>query len=126
MSHISVYVATPCDRALLYYRTDSRILGSCINFTYSRFRISRLNAHLTTHGICVNLAHVGAGVVLLYIRHVQLPCIVSVVRDRQPGIVRHHVRMYRQNRSGIRLYPGYLEHGRSGDDTSKDNSGNCK
>lgn len=67
------------------------------------------DAHLTTHGVSVDLAHVRAGIVLLDVRHVQFPCVVSVVRDRQSRIVSHHVRVYRQNRSGIRLYPGYLE-----------------
>lgn len=85
------------------------------------------SAHLTAHGIGVDLAHVSTGIVLLNVRHVQLPRVVSVVRDGQPVIVRHHVRVYRQDRSGIRLYPGYLEHPTEGVDViSRDNTGgNC-
>lgn len=69
-----------------------------------------LESHLTAHRVGIYLTHVGTGVVLLDIRHVQFPRVMPVVRDGKSVIVRHHVRVYRQNRSGIRFYPGYLEH----------------
>lgn len=58
--------------------------------------------------IRINLTHVRARVVGLDVGHVQLPRVVPVVSDRQPWIVRDHVRMNGQDSFGVRLYPGNL------------------
>jgi len=63
---------------------------------------------LAPHGIRINLTHVRAGVIRLNVSHVQLPCVMAVVSDRQAWVVRHHVRVNGQNRTRIRFYPGDL------------------
>jgi len=41
-----------------------------------------LLTHLTAHRVGIDLTHVGTGVILLDIRHVQFPRVVPIVRDR--------------------------------------------
>lgn len=64
--------------------------------------------YLTSHGIRVNLTHVAAWIVQLYMRNVQLPRIVPIVGDWESWIQCHHVSVDGQNGFRVRLDPGHL------------------
>lgn len=64
--------------------------------------------YLALHGVCVDLAHVLATVLLLYTAHVQVPGAVVRVRHRHPGVVRDHVVVDGLYRLGVRLHPPHL------------------
>jgi len=56
------------------------------------------------------LAHVLAGVAALNTRDVQLPCVVTIVGDRESGIVRHHVVVNAQDGLCVSFDPRHLQH----------------
>lgn len=70
----------------------------------------KLVSYLCLHGISVDLAHVLAGVASLNTRDVQLPCVVTIVGDRESGIVRHHVVVNAQDGLCVSFYPRHLQH----------------
>lgn len=59
------------------------------NYVMQYYLTIEICAHLTSHGVCVHLTHVGTRIVLLNVRHVQLPGIVPIVRDWKSWIVRY-------------------------------------
>ncbi len=65
-------------------------------------------SYLTRHRLRVNLAHVDAGVVPLHAVDPQRPAVVAVVLNVHPRVVRHHVRVDRQDRLRVRAQPGNL------------------
>lgn len=64
--------------------------------------------YLALHGVCVDLAHVLATVLLLHTAHVKVPGAVVRVRHRHPGVVRDHVVVDGLYRLGVRLHPPHL------------------
>ena len=70
--------------------------------------VNQLLSYLTEHRFRIDLAHVSARVVFLYIVHLQLPRVVPIVRDGQPRIVSHQMGVNGQYGSRVRLYPSYL------------------
>lgn len=55
-----------------------------ISYMYTIF----LNfTHLTSHRFCVDLAHISTGIILLNIRYVQFPRVMSIMRNRESWIM---------------------------------------
>ena len=82
----------------------SVLLVQQIVFPWVHQRLS----YLTEHRFRIDLAHVSARVVFLYIVHLQLPRVVPIVRDGQPRIVSHQMGVNGQYGPRVRLYPSYL------------------
>jgi hypothetical protein len=64
--------------------------------------------YLAPHWVGVDLAHVSATVVRLYIGDVQLPGVMTVVSHREPRVVSHHVRLDSEDCLRVRLNPRHL------------------
>ena len=66
-------------------------------------------AHVGEHGIGVDLAHVVALVLLLYVADVQVPCVVLVVSDLEPGDAGDDVVVDRQDHLTLKVDKGDLK-----------------
>lgn len=64
--------------------------------------------NLTLHRIRVDLAHVLAPILFLYILDVEVPSGVIVVRNRYSGVVCDRVVVNSLNRLGVSLHPAHL------------------
>lgn len=82
----------------------SRVLKCVLHVSNSIF------SYLRFHGISVDLAHVLAGITALNTRDVQLPCVVTIVGDRESGIVRHHVVVNAKDGLCVSFDPRHLQH----------------
>ena len=60
------------------------------------------------HGICVDLAHVVALVLRLYVPDLQVPGVVAVMDDVEPGNAGDHVPPYGQDHLPVNVDPGHL------------------
>ena len=65
--------------------------------------------YLTFHGISVNLTHVFACVLLLYVLDVEIPCVVIGVGHADTGVVCDHVVVDGLDRLGVGFHPSYLQ-----------------
>jgi hypothetical protein len=95
--YTNISANVPCSFSCSVGRVPSEALTGATRVTY-----------LASHWIGVDLTHIGATVVRLYVGDVQFPSVVAVVSDREPWVVSHHVCLNGENCLRVGLDPRHL------------------